>query len=289
MNISKNQSMDWSRYLAFALLSLVLSLSNLSSLLWGADLFGKPNCEEIAATIEKEANLPKYLLSSISRVEAGRKLSNGEVRGWPWALNHAGKGMFFESKDAALKYLKQAVESGSRNIDVGCMQLNYRWHKMAFSSIEEMIDPELNVRYAAQFVTELYQRHNAWEDVIKHYHSNKEKFNIPYFRKVSKVWDMKKDEAEDSNPLMFTEAEQLEPLIDLGEDKVLSVEPLVVFDAASYPGADSQLQTENIAGINFTSGDPNNSSSRIAPIDVPNYLRKHWSLVISLREQLETN
>ena len=100
---------------------------------------------------------------------------------------------------------------------------------------------------------------------------------------------MKKEKGTESNPLMFTEAEQLGPLIDLGEDNVLSVEPLVIFDAASYPGVDSQLGTENAGGIDFTSEDPNKSNSGIVPIDVPNYLRKHWSLVISLREQLETN
>ena len=44
--------MDWPRYLVLALFSLALCLSNASSLLWGADLFGKPNCEEIASAIE---------------------------------------------------------------------------------------------------------------------------------------------------------------------------------------------------------------------------------------------
>ncbi len=281
--------MSCSRYRAWLLLLPLAFLTNSYSLLWGADLFGKPNCEEIASVIEKEANLPKYLLSSISRVEAGRKLSNGETRGWPWTLNHAGKGLFFDDKDAALNYLKQAVASGSRNIDVGCMQLNYRWHKMAFSSIEEMIDPELNVRYAAKFVNELYERHNTWEDVIKHYHSNKKKFNIPYFQKVAKVWDMKKEQAAESNPLMFTEAEQLEALVEIEEDNVIEVKPLVVFDAVSYPDTDNQLGNENSEGIDFTSGNSDKVNSDTAPIDIPNYLRKHWSLVISLREQLETD
>ena len=115
----------------------------------------------------------------------------------------------------ALKYLKQAVSSGSRNIDIGCMQLNYRWHKVAFSSVDEMMDPELNIKYAAQFVHELYGRHKNWEDAIKHYHSNKKRFNVPYFQKVSKVWDLKKDESIESNPLMFTDAEEIEPLLNL--------------------------------------------------------------------------
>jgi len=168
------------------------------------------------------------------------------------------------------------------------MQLNYRWHKVAFSSIEEMIDPESNVRYAAQFVNELYQRHQNWEDVIKHYHSNKKRFNVPYFNKVAKVWDLKKEESVNSNPLMFTEAENLEPLIETKEEKHVSVKPLVVFDAASYPTTEISTVSTNPTGINFVSGG-NTDFDTIPPANVPDYLRKHWSLVMSLREQLETN
>ena len=260
----------------------------LNSLVFGADLAGKPNCEQIASTIEKDSNLPSHILSSISRVEAGRKLSTGNVRGWPWTLNHAGKGLFFDSKEQALKYLKQAVSSGSRNIYVGCMQLNYRWHKVAFSSIDEMMDPELNIKYAAQFVHELYGRHNNWEDTIKHYHSNKKRFNVPYFHKVAKVWDLKKDESIESNPLMFTDAEEIEPLIETKKENIPLVKPLVVFDAALYPLDNNQTLSPNNQGINFVSNSPKKSEITSAPINVPGYLRKHWSLVISLREQLET-
>ena len=70
---------------------------------WSADLTNKPNCEKIANRIESETNLPIHLLSSISRVEAGRKLSSGEVKGWPWSINNAGKGLYFETKKGALK------------------------------------------------------------------------------------------------------------------------------------------------------------------------------------------
>ena len=163
-----------------------------STIAESTDLLGKPDCEFIASKVEKEENLPKHLLSSISRVEAGRKLSNGNVRGWPWTLNHSGKGLFFETKEQALKYLRNAVNNGSTNIDVGCMQLNYKWHKIAFSTLSEMMDPNFNVQYAAKFAKELFARHGNWEDVIKHYHSNKKKFNVPYYNKVAKVLDIKK-------------------------------------------------------------------------------------------------
>ena len=252
---------------------------------WSADLTNKPNCEKIANRIESETNLPIHLLSSISRVEAGRKLSSGEVKGWPWSINHAGKGLYFETKKGALKYLKNAVSNGSKNIDVGCMQLNYRWHKGAFSSLDEMFDPEKNIQYAAKFVKELYGRHQNWEDVIKHYHSNKKKFNVPYYQKVSKVWNKQKENKLDNNPLGFTAAENILPAVESKTIFKKEVEPIIVYDASSHINIGEIDQVLNESGLNFE-GD-NKSLTINSPLNVPKFIKKHWSLVLSLRQQLE--
>ena len=252
---------------------------------WSADLTNKPNCEKIANRIESETNLPIHLLSSISRVEAGRKLSSGEVKGWPWSINHAGKGLYFETKKGALKYLKNAVSNGSKNIDVGCMQLNYRWHKGAFSSLDDMFDPEKNIQYAAKFVKELYGRHQNWEDVIKHYHSNKKKFNVPYYQKVSKVWNKQKENKLDNNPLGFTAAENILPAVESKTIFKKEIEPIIVYDASSHINIGEIDQVLNESGLNFK-GD-NKSLTINSPLNVPKFIKKHWSLVLSLRQQLE--
>ena len=225
------------------------------------------------------------MLSSISRVEAGRKLSSGEVKGWPWSINHAGKGLYFETKKGALKYLKNAVSNGSKNIDVGCMQLNYRWHKGAFSSLDDMFDPEKNIQYAAKFVKELYGRHQNWEDVIKHYHSNKKKFNVPYYQKVSKVWNKQKENKLDNNPLGFTAAENILPAVENKTIFKKEVEPIIVYDASSHINIGEIDQALNESGLNFE-GD-NKSLTINSPLNVPKFIKKHWSLVLSLRQQLE--
>ena len=252
---------------------------------WSVDLTNKPNCEKIANRIESETNLPIHLLSSISRVEAGRKLSSGEVKGWPWSINHAGKGLYFETKKGALKYLKNAVSNGSKNIDVGCMQLNYRWHKGAFSSLDDMFDPEKNIQYAAKFVKELYGRHQNWEDVIKHYHSNKKKFNVPYYQKVSKVWNKQKENKLDNNPLGFTAAENILPAVESKTIFKKEVEPIIVYDASSHINIGEIDKVLNESGLNFE-GD-NKSLTINSPLNVPKFIKKHWSLVLSLRQQLE--
>ena len=80
------------------------------------------------------------------------------------------------------------IDSGDRNIDVGCMQINYRWHGKAFESIEQMIDPAYNVPYAARFLKVLYERHGDWEKAIRYYHSGNSKYNRSYLARVKKVW-----------------------------------------------------------------------------------------------------
>lgn len=129
-----------------------------------------PDCEAMAAQVGQDAGLPKFLLPTISRIESGRH-TDGERQAWPWALNHAGKSLYFENRDAALDYLKSATKDGRTNIDVGCMQINHYWHGDEFQSLDVMLDPKNNVTYAAQFLKDLYQQHGSWAEAVKHYHS----------------------------------------------------------------------------------------------------------------------
>ena len=147
-----------------------------------------PNCKNLATQIEMEEGLPKDILTSISLVESGRVLANGSLEAWPWSLNHAGKSLFFDSKSEALDYLKKNITSKFRNIDVGCMQVNVRWHFEKFGSYERMLDPITNIRYAASFLSDLKRRHGSWENAIKHYHSSTRELHTKYLAKVNKVW-----------------------------------------------------------------------------------------------------
>lgn len=129
-----------------------------------------PDCEAIAARIGAAEGLPAGLLPAISRIESGRKMGK-TVRAWPWTLNHAGKGLFFESRDEALTYLRKTVANGPRNIDVGCMQINNYWHGKNFTSLEAMIDPETNIRYAVRYLKELFREKGSWDAAVRNYHS----------------------------------------------------------------------------------------------------------------------
>ena len=145
-------------------------------------------CEYLAKDAERRHGLPENILLSISRVESGYKKVDGVRRAWPWALNAGGDSAYLPTKEEALDSLNERIKKGVTNIDVGCMQLNFRWHKKFFKNLSDMINPEQNVDYGARFLKKLHQRHGSWEKAVKHYHSSKSKFNIRYYKKVKAVW-----------------------------------------------------------------------------------------------------
>lgn len=145
------------------------------------------DCETVAGQTAALHGIPEGLMPAIARVETGLKQGERGVRAWPWTLNVQGKGYYFKTRAEALAKLRAVLDQGVRNVDVGCMQINYRWHAENFTSIEEMMSPEANTRYAAKFLTRLKKRHGNWEDATKHYHSADAERGTAYLGRVSRV------------------------------------------------------------------------------------------------------
>ena len=146
-----------------------------------------PDCEALAEQAAAARGVPSKLLPAIARTESGRGQGKLGHRAWPWTLNVAGKGYYFDTREQALDKLRQVIASGQRNVDVGCMQVNYRWHGKEFGSIEEMMDPEANTRYAALFMSRLRERTGSWTKATKFYHSQDPKRGAYYLGKVEKI------------------------------------------------------------------------------------------------------
>jgi hypothetical protein len=145
----------------------------------GAASAATPSCSDLAAAAGATMGVPDGLLPAIALVESG---TGGAP--WPWTLNEGGKGMYFKTKAEALSYLKAAIARGVTNIDVGCMQLNYRWHQAGFASPEDMLDPQRNTTYAAVFLQELQKRLGSWQAATAHYHSTDADRGGRYVEKV---------------------------------------------------------------------------------------------------------
>lgn len=114
--------------------------------------------------------IPGNLLLGIGLQEAG-VMRGGELTVWPWAVNAAGEGRTFENRRGALDWIAERRAAGVDSIDVGCMQINMRWHPEAFASPEEGFDPASNVDYAARFLVDLHERTGDWKSAAGSYHS----------------------------------------------------------------------------------------------------------------------
>ena len=141
-------------------------------------------CLAEARRAEDQHGIPRGLLQSITRVEAGRKTVTGEYMPWPWTLNDQGKGLFFDTKQAAVDYLKEAVSAADHSVDAGCMQINTKWHMEGFFELADMLDPVQNADYAASFLLDLHAAHQSWDGAVKHYHSSDPAKHVQYHARV---------------------------------------------------------------------------------------------------------
>lgn len=127
-------------------------------------------CDQAAQRAARNEDVPLDVLRAISRVETGRKVDGG-LQPWPWTINVEGQGYWFTSDMEAKAYVFRIFKAGARSFDVGCFQVNYRWHGKAFRSIDAMFDPDENATYAARFLKDLYAELGSWPAAAGAYHS----------------------------------------------------------------------------------------------------------------------
>jgi len=96
--------------------------------------------------------------------------------------------MLAKSSLEASKIIRPYLKKGYTNIDIGIAQINWHWHGYNFKSVDEMLIPENNIRYAAKVLTDLYKKHGDWQKVVRFYHSAKPHHHRKYSRKVLLSW-----------------------------------------------------------------------------------------------------
>jgi len=127
-------------------------------------------CERAIVDGARRGGVPVEVLRAVALNETGRK-DAGKLRAWPWAINREGKGYWFKTYEEALGFARQSLAEGRTSFDVGCVQINYRWHGHAFPSLEAMFDPEWTATYAAQFLRTLFEERGDWSAAAGAYHS----------------------------------------------------------------------------------------------------------------------
>jgi hypothetical protein len=146
-------------------------------------------CERAGIVAEQASGLPPGLLLAIGRVESGRwDNARGRMTPWPWTINAAGRGQWFETKEAAGQTVRTLLGGGTRSIDVGCFQVSLLWHPSAFSSLEQAFDPDANAGYAARFLLILFSQTGTWEAAVEAYHSSNPALGFAYRQQVFSTW-----------------------------------------------------------------------------------------------------
>lgn len=146
-------------------------------------------CLAKAQEIEQEQQLPEMMLAAVTTVESGRSVPNGKAMSpWPWTIFAEGRGQYYPTKAAAIDAVRDLRARGVQTIDVGCMQINLRYHPRAFTSLDEAFDPESNVRYGAHFLQTLKKSYGAWDAALEHYHSYDPTRRETYRQRIFSAW-----------------------------------------------------------------------------------------------------
>ena len=143
-------------------------------------------CLGAAEAAAARHGVPAELLKAIALVETGRGGGADGPQPWPWAINADGRGVWFESRAAAMAAVQRVLAAGTRSIDIGCFQINLRWHGHAFDSLDAMFDPASNADYAARFLARLHREAGDWTVAAGWYHSRTPELSAAYLERLAR-------------------------------------------------------------------------------------------------------
>ncbi len=173
--------------------AMVLARFALASLLFAAPVaIASPSVPPLYQKIALYHGIPPSLFYAIALGESNSALSDRTYRPWPWTLNVAGTPMRFDTREAAHAELLKQLQSGRRNVDVGLVQVNWRWHGQRFASPWDALDPVTNLVTGAQIINELRRNcpHCDWWTLVGRYHNpTKPHLAAAYTARIRKHWN----------------------------------------------------------------------------------------------------
>jgi hypothetical protein len=181
--LAKQNSLPRSSGVAQTIQSQVTTYAPTSSYVNGyASDWTSGDCEKAIRAAEKKYNLPPYLLAAIALTESGK-----DGRPSPLAMNIYGQSYFARSTgEMENVVMRNGGETAS--IDVGCVQVNLRWHSGRFKNWRSLLVPAYNAEYAALYLRELYKERGTWTSAVGSYHSKTPWRSANYACLVSRRW-----------------------------------------------------------------------------------------------------
>ena len=139
--------------------------------------------------VANEIGIPHTLLYAMALTESGRLLDTKEFRPWPWTLNVSGQGYYFSTRTQVWRALQQLLGNGKTSIDIGLMQVNWRYHRSRLGSPWQALDPYHNLRVGARILQACFQQKGDWWSGVGCYHApNNPERAGRYRRRVQSRW-----------------------------------------------------------------------------------------------------
>jgi hypothetical protein len=164
---------------------VALAFIGLSNPVWSEDAV--PSGYRLVAS---EKKIPDSIFYAVALAESGRTLPADRVRRpWPWTLNVAGDGYYYSTRIEAWQALQKWMDQGKRSIDIGLMQVNWRYHRKRLGDPWQALDPYHNLRVGADILQDCYASERDWWASVGCYHapSNPERA-ARYRRRVESQW-----------------------------------------------------------------------------------------------------
>jgi Transglycosylase SLT domain len=185
LSTHRNGALAWSAGLAAAMFAL-LPCTALAT----ADSAPSDLCLAAARAAATETGVPHEVLLAVSLAETGRAdaAAGGALRPWPWTTGQAGAGNWFATREDAAAHVRDLLAQRVTNVDLGCFQINLRWHGSNFASVEAMLDPATNALYAARLLQSHHDRLQDWSAAAGAYHSGTEALALRYRERFDRIY-----------------------------------------------------------------------------------------------------
>jgi hypothetical protein len=133
--------------------------------------------------------LDPLLLYAVALQETQRPRGEGTASPWPWTLRSAEGPRFYERQAEADADLRGLL-GRYRNIDVGLMQVNLRWHGHRVVEPGALLDARTNLAVAAEILAQAIRSAPGDPElgVGRYHHWNDERVARSYGRKVLALW-----------------------------------------------------------------------------------------------------
>ncbi|PHS00174.1 MAG: lytic transglycosylase [Blastopirellula sp.] len=142
--------------------------------------------------VGRDRQVPADILYAVALTESGSPYQHIQ-KPWPWALNISGEGVYCASQREAQQKILIAINN-KQSLDIGLMQISWRWHQQRFTHPHEALSPLKNLNVGATILLEQYELAGDWWQAVGAYHDpGKDPQSLQqaenYRQKVKQHWE----------------------------------------------------------------------------------------------------